>query len=65
MGSTTVKISAMVAVIIIALMLIGFVLEIVTADQMTSTLGKTLLVIFIVAISTMVISFIGQQGKKR
>jgi Na+-driven multidrug efflux pump len=52
MGSKTLRLSAVAAVLITATLLVGFVLGAINADQLKSTLGKTLAVIAIIALAS-------------
>jgi hypothetical protein len=53
MNSKTLRLSAVVAVLVTSALLIGFILNLVNAEQLKTTLTKTLLVIGVIALTTL------------
>jgi hypothetical protein len=62
MNAKTLKVSAVAAVMVGTLLLIGFILEIITAEALRDTLTKALLTIGAIALATLVISTITRSN---
>lgn len=63
MRSKVLQISAVVAIFIITLLLIGLVLEIIDMEQLKTTLGKSLLILGILAVATFLITAISKVNQ--